>query len=229
MKPREDSRGEKYDRALSEAPADIYLPATDYGAILTPSFDARILKAAQIWPDGIGVVYTKMCDELVPMLQAPTARYVETAGEGCIYSHQYPYWFVDHEMADMAWMIGRVNFADVVVTQEKRPNSTHRLRDVEFWAKYFEFMALDRRNRAKSVINSPEFQAPDWLKEQMSNWHPLVEMRSRARNQRVISNAKAMEADRGEQGPPDEGYIRAKLRAEKRLMDLYNTALRAAA
>ncbi len=168
-----------------------------------------------------------MCDELVPMLQAPTAKYVEMVGY--TYSPEYPFWFVDHEMADMAWMIGRINFADVEVTQEKRPDNTHRMRDLEFWAKYYEFMALDRRNKARGIINSPDFQAPDWFKEQLSNWHPLVEMRSRARNQRVISNAKAMEADRGEQGPPDEGYIRAKLRAEKRLLDLYNTALRAAA
>ncbi len=218
VKPREDSRGEKYDRALKEAPADIYLPSVDYEPILTPGFDQAIINAARIWPDGIGVVYTMMCDELVPLLQAPTAKYVEKMGY--IYSHDYPYWFIDHEMADIAWMIGRINFADVKTNVSKRPSKTIRMWDVDFWATYYDLMALERRNKARAIINSPEFEAPDWLKLQMCNWFPLVERRSEGRNARVRSGASHCEQARGEQGERDAGYLRAKAKAEAKLQDL---------
>ncbi len=186
-RPREDSRGEKYDRALTDAPADVYLLAVDYAPILTPAFDAKILKAASLWPDGIGVVYTEMVDELVPYLQAPTARFVELLGY--TYSPEYPYWFVDHEVADIAWMIGRVNMTNIRCDVSKRPEKTMRMRDLSFWAAYYDLMALERRNKARSIIRHPDFQAPNWLKEQLCNWYPLIEMRSRGRNARVRAGA----------------------------------------
>jgi len=230
-KDREDSRGEKYDRALTECPADLYLLMTDHGACLTPGFDEKILEAGSIWPDGIGVVYTQMCDELVPMLQCPTAKYASKMGY--LYNHDYPYWFIDHEMADIAWAIGRINFADVRVDQGRRPKTTTRLRDLKFWASYYEFTVLERRAKIREIVMSPDFQAPDWLKKQLCNWTPLVESRSRHRNMRVIHGAEACERERGESSPPDEGYLRAKAKAERKMSELYsaykNTALRAAA
>ena len=225
IKPREDSRGEKYDRALTEAPADLYLPAADYGPFLTPGFDKRIIDAA-IWPDGIGVVYGPMCDELVPMFQVPTAKFV--AKIGYIFSHEYPFWFIDHELADIAWMIGRINFCDVHMDVSKRPGKTTRLRELNFWTAYYDFMALDRRVKARSVIMADDFEAPPWLKHQLCNWHPLTEKRSENRNARVRGSAAHCEEHRGESGPPDEGYLRAKEKAERKLNELY-TALRAAA
>lgn len=229
IKPREDSRGAKYDRALTEAPADIYLPAVDYAPITTPGFDQAIINAARIWPDGIGVVYSPMVDELVPFLQCPTAKFVEKLGY--IYSHEYPYWFIDHEIADIAWMVGRINFAQFEVDSSKRPQKTLRMRDLAFWASYYDLMALDRRAKARQIIKSADFEAPDWLKLQLCNWYQLVESRSCAhngRNARVRGGAASMEASRGEDGPPDEGYLRIKARAEEKLNQLY-TALRAAA
>lgn len=224
VKPREDSRGEKYDRVLTEVPADIYLPAVDYAPILTPGFDQAIINAARIWPDGIGVVYAPMVDELVPFLQAPTAKFVEKIGY--IYSHEYPFWFIDHEMADIAWMIGRINFTNIHVDVSSRPDKTIRLRDLEFWTKYFDFMAIDRRSKARSIINSPDFEMPDWMKLQMSNWYPLVEARSASRNMRVRAAAQQIEQRRGDEA--DQGYERVKARAERKLQEIY-TALRAAA
>lgn len=225
IKPREDSRGEKYDRALTEAPASVYLAAVDYAPIVTPGFDQKIIDAAEIWPDGIGVVYTNMCDELVPFLQAPTAKFVEKLGY--INSHEFPYWFSDHEIADIAWMVGRVNFADVNVDVSARPGKTLRLQELEFWTAYYDMMALDRRSKARAIINDPEFQLPDFLKQQFSNWYPLVESRSEARNRRVRASAAQCEEHRGE-AKPDQGYLRSKAKAERKLNELF-AALKAAA
>lgn len=216
--PREDSRGAKYDRVLRVAPADVYLPAVDYAPILTPGFDQAIIRASNIWPDGIGVVYAPMVDELVPYLQAPTAKFVEKMGY--IYNHDYPFWFIDHEMADIAWMIGRINFANIKIDASQRPKSTLRMRDLEFWTAYFDMMALERRKKAQSIIMSPDFEVADWQKIQMCNWYQLVEMRSVARNSRVRQWAKQTEQARGDGSPPDEGYLRAKARAETKVQQL---------
>jgi len=250
-RPREDTRGPKSDRALTDAPADLYLIGADYTPIITPAFDAAFLKAMQIWPDGIGVVYSQMCDELVPIFQAPTAKFVEKVGY--IHNPDYPFWFIDHELADLAWMVGRINFCDVTGDPSKRPKTTHRHHDIDFWTTYFDFMAIERREIARRIIRDPEFQAPEWLKYQMCNWFPLLERRSEVRNAHVRRGSmvsvkdvvallrhmleidpKDFQSIVGEQikrldkasarddGTPDAGYLRAKAKAEQKASDLYD-------
>lgn len=215
VKPREDSRGEKYDRALKEAPADVYLPAVDYAPIITEGFDQMLLDAASIWPDRIGVVYTPMVDEIIPGLQAMTAKFVQKVGR--IYNDEYPFWFIDHEVCDLACMIGRVTFADIEVDVSKRPGKTTRMRDLDFWTVYYDAMTLERRVKARAIIDDPEFEGPDWLKDQLRAWFPLTEMRSYRRNHEVRQNAVLYEGARGSQDAPDAGYIRAKTKAEAKL------------
>src|SRR5262245_51752153 len=48
IRPQEDSLGEKYNRVLTIAPADVYMTMVDYGPHLTKGFDQKILKAATI-------------------------------------------------------------------------------------------------------------------------------------------------------------------------------------
>ena len=142
VKPREDSRGEKYDRALIEAPADIYLPAVDCAPILTPGFDQIIINAARLFPDEIGCVYTPMVNASFPGLQAVTTKMVEKLGH--IYSHEYPYWFIDHELDDIARMIGRYVCVDVnVSTAPMRPARTIRMWDLAWWTSYFDAMTFE--------------------------------------------------------------------------------------
>lgn len=228
VKPRENAFGAKFNRALSESPSDLYMFCTDYAAILTPGYDEKMLKAARIWPDGIGVVYSDMCDELVPMLQAPTAKLAEKMGY--LYNPAYPFWFVDHELADMAWMIGRINFSGVNVDVSRRPNKTQRMRDLAFWTAYYDLTELERRAKARAIINSPDYQSPDWLKQQLCGWWPLLKKRSEARNARVRANAQANEQARGEpESPADEGYVSVKTQAELKLTELYQAIVKAAA
>ncbi len=218
VEPREDTRGEKADRALAAAPADIYLQGADYAPVVTWGFDQKIIDAV-VWPDKIGVVYAAMCDELVPTLQAPTAKFVEKMGY--TYSHDYPFWFIDHEMADVAWQMGRINFADVDVDVSRRPEKTLRLRDLDFWTRYFDIiMRYEVRPKVNEIVKSVDFEAPDWLKTQLCTWSPLLEKRSMMRNARVRATAAQCEQARGESEPPDEGYLRAKARAEQKVAAL---------
>lgn len=218
VEKREDSRGEKYDRALRAAPGSIYLVGHDCAPILTPGFDQIILdKAERCFPDGIGVVNTPMANASFPGLQAMTARFVEKMGY--IYSHEYPFWFIDHEIDDIARMIGRDPFVEVEVEiGPRRPGRTLRLRELKFWTTYFNAMTIERRRKAHDIINGDDFLAPQWLKEIALSWHPKTEARSLWINNGVFHDAEAIERDRGEQGEPDEGYRRLRTGAEAKLM-----------
>lgn len=215
MKPREDSRGEKYDRALTEAPADVYLPCVDYAPALTYGFDEMIIEASKLWPDGIGCVYTPMANASFPGLQAPSAKLVEMIGY--IYSPDYPYWFNDHELDDICRMIGRYTFVDAQFDYHThRPGNTIRLRDLAFWTDYFDAMAIERRAKARRIIDSPEFLLDAGLKRALANSYPAIEARSRNINWSVRQRAAAIEQERGESGD-DPGYARAFDRAQNKL------------
>lgn len=218
VKPREDSRGEKYDRALTEAPADVYLAAVDCVLMKSPGFDTKILEAASIFPDGIGCVYTTMANASFPTFQAPTAKLVEKLGY--IYSHDYPFWFIDHELDDIVKMIDRVSFTDIVVDRDSlRPRATIGLRDLVFWCAVFDSQQLQRRAKARSIIEAEDFLDPSWRKQLSLRHHPLIEYRSMWINQGVRQEAKGIEAARGGvDSEADERYLRIKARATKLLL-----------
>jgi hypothetical protein len=219
VKEREDTRGEKYDRALTECPGSIYLPCHDCAPILTPGFDRIILDAAAVFPDGIGCVYSPMANASFPAFQAITAKLVEKIGY--IYSHDYPFWFIDHELDDIARMIGRYIFVDIGVnTTTMRPAKSLRLRELDFWTKYFDYLTYERREVAHRIIDGEDFIAPAWLKTMLKTQHLAVEARSIHLNYEVRRAAHAIESTRGSDEPPDEGYIRAKQKAERKIIAL---------
>lgn len=219
VKPREDTRGEKYDRALIEAPADVYLPTCDYAPILTKGFDQSVIDAAALFPDGIGVVYSRMGNMTFPNYQGMTARLVEKIGY--IYPPWFPFWFIDHWMDDLAHLIGRISYADMYVDHHTlATGKTIGLRDLEFWTWLFDAGKLKRRAQARAIIDGSDFIEPEWRKELLRRHHPLTEQRSFAINQLVRQNIKAIEAIRGGVGgAPDERYERIKARADLLIVD----------
>ncbi len=215
VKPREDSRGEKYDRCFKEAPADVYMLGVDHSPIITPGWDQIVLDAAALFPDNIGVINAPMNNMSFPKLQAITHNLAEMVGY--TYNWDYPFWFIDHELDDMARMIGRYVFVDIEVDNDRLRvgNRTHRMRDLKFWTIYFETHAYTRREMANRIINSPEFMAPEWEKKMLSTWFPPVEARSAFINHDVFKNAEYLERECGANGaPPDPGYVRLREAAE---------------
>lgn len=228
-KPREDSRGEKYDRALTEAPAGVYLLAVDSTPILTPDFDQMIVNAANNFADGIGCVYTPMANASFPGYQAPTAKLVELIGY--TYSHEYPYWFIDHELDDICRMIGRFAFVDVRTNPNAtRPAKTIRLRDLRWWMDYFDAGMTTRREIARRIIDSPDFDEPEWRKAMLRSQYPVTESRSLFLHHQMRPQAENIEKLRGTGGEPDEGYLRIFEKARQRLKEMNRqTAIVAAA
>ena len=178
---REDSIGAKWNRCLLY-PASVYLPLADYTPYLTEGFDQKILDAAALFPDNIGVVYTHMANGSFPSSQGITHGLVEKLGY--MYPPYFPYWFVDHWLDDIAKLIGRISFADVQV-QNRKQSPTHEMRDVHFWTTFFDACRLLRRREARAIIDSSDFLEPEWRKEILRRHHPLIEFKSQFINDGV--------------------------------------------
>ena len=207
MRPREDSFGAKYNRILEIAPADVYLPMADYAPHVTPGFDTKILEAASLFPDGIGVVYNHWANLSFTDIDGMTSGLVKKLGY--LYPPYFPYWFVDHWVDDIVKLIGRISFADVWLDKSQRPG-THDRREVAWWATFFDAGVVHRRNLARSIIESDDFLEPEWRKKLLlSDYHMLIEERSKLTNDsaRQTQWHKAPEA-------VDERYKRIKAVAQ---------------
>lgn len=214
IRPREDNRGEKSDRVLTEAPADVYMIGSDSVPILTKGYDQLVLDAAKLFPDGVGVICTQMQNASFPSFQAVTQKWVDLIGH--IYCHDYPFWFIDHELDDLARMTGRIVFVDVADNAiPMRPTKTNRLRDLHFWCDYFDCATFRRRASAFRIID--QLDCPDYHKAMLRTWYHPVEARSLYLNHCARRDAAEIEAARGEPGEPDPGYLRAFDKARQTL------------
>lgn len=216
IEKREDTRGLKYDRALTLAPADVYLPAVDYAPILTPGFDRIINEAAALFPDGIGCVCTPMANASFPGLQAPTAGLVKALGY--IYPPQFPFWFIDHWLDDIARMIDRYVMVNISVDHTTRRGKTIGLRDLVFWSTFFDAHQLTRRRQALGIIKA--LDEPEWRKTMLRSNLSMVEYRSKWVNDIVREQAAQIEASQGTENPNDARYYRIKGAAVKELLTL---------
>ncbi len=217
IKPREDTRGAKYQRALTEAPADLYMVGHDATTITTKGFDQAFVNGGKLFPDGIGVVCSQMANASFPALQCVTQKWVDLVGY--IYNPIYPFWFIDHELDDLARMTGRVVYTEVDF--EGWPHhrmKTIRMRDLIFWIEHFDLAQPRRRLLAFKIINA--LDEPEWRKTMLRSWFHPVEKRTESIHKQLRVDAPKIEfgytdangdwhEPRAEGGEPDEGYLRA--------------------
>lgn len=183
IKPREDAIGDKWSRNL-ERPADVYTIQGDYRVPTKPGWDAMLNDAAALFPDGIGGVYSHMDNASFPAATALTHGL--TTKLGYFYPSVYPFWFVDHHADDILRIIDRIAFIDMSFdTVGGRKPNTHEMREVPFWATFFDCQRLVRRRAAHAIINSADFQEPEWRKKILLSHHPLIEYRSQWINDSV--------------------------------------------
>lgn len=168
--PREDSLGAKYNRIWRLVPSyDAYLVMVDYAPHITPGFDAKLLKAAEVFPDGIGVVYGPLVCQSLPAINCVTRGLVELM-EG-IYPEFFPFSLVDLWLDSIAQGIGRVAYAEVEIDRSKR-SPTMGWRDIPFWTVYYDQLWPEREKIIEHVIKA--MHGPLWLKnllrQRMPQW-----------------------------------------------------------
>lgn len=173
--PREDSVGAKWNRAL-RIPADLYLHQSDHGTFRIPGFDESLLRAARIFPDGIGVVYGPLVNPSFSGGMAVTARFAELFDNQILPTY-FPYWFADHWLDDIARITGRIAFTADASSDGGKLAGTQELREPSWWADWFDAAYLLRRFQAHKIICFME--EPAWRKCILYTHHPLVERRSR--------------------------------------------------
>lgn len=206
VQPREDTIAAKWNRALKE-PADVYLVAADDDPYITHGYDALFLRAAQIFPDGIGMVYGHLANASFTCAVSCTAKWAELTGY--IFPEYFPYWFVDHWTDDVARITGRISVADVK-TDQSNVGKTMEMREPGWWASWFDAAHLVRRKQAFDIID--KLDEPEWRKELQRNYHPIVEYRSRWINQGVRSRNEELSNWSGLDNA-DPRYLRLRDRA----------------
>lgn len=207
IKEREDTLGEKYNRALS-VPADLYMPMVDHTVPVTKGFDQLMLNAAALFPDGIGAVHTQMANASFAAYNAITAKWVETVGE--LYPTYFPYWFVDHWTDDLARMIGRISHADVMCDMGQKP-PTAELREPGWWGTWFDAAYMMRRAQAEKLLAAMENNLDGYGRRCINNF-PLIEHRSRWINDTVRAQNAQLSAQ-SRLSLQDERYQRVRKRA----------------
>jgi len=210
VKQREDTIAEKWNRILElETDADVFLAGADDDPYTTEGYDSLILGAARRFPDSIGMVYGHMANASFSRAVAPTRKLTEKLG--WMFPTHFPYWFVDHWTDDLAKIIGRVSFADVM-TDQTRPGKTQELREVGWWATWFDAAYLMRRKQAHNVIQGNDFDEPEWRKQVLLTHHPLIEFHSRWTNSHVRGISDQLHRWSGLDNA-DDRYQRVKARA----------------
>lgn len=209
VQPREDTLADKWNRAVL-TPADVYLVAADDDPYVTEGYDSLILRAADRFPDGIGIVYGHLANLSFTGAVAPTRRFIELSG-GVIFPPLFPYWFVDHWTDDVAKIIGRISFANIR-TDQSQAGVTQEMREPAWWATFFDCAYLLRRKQAHDIIDHSDFVCSEWQKALLKANHPLVDVRSRMINHSVRSQAKQLTQWAGNLAF-DERYNRVKSRA----------------
>ena len=219
VKPREDTLCEKMNRCLTAAPGDVYLFASDYGLFQNHGFDEHICDSAALFPDGIGVVNGPLANLSFSGVQCVTAKFAEF--NGGVWPGYFPYWFGDHWIDDVARMIGRLVYAPAIVdTHKLRPGYTHRLRDVDFWATFFDATYILRHRIAEKMFDAMD--DPQWRKDAQRRTFELTRQRSQILNTMVRNGKDHIHQSRGSGDKDDPHYDRAKARAEKLLLAIYD-------
>ncbi len=153
---REDSIGAVYNRLAAACDADLYINGADDFKIITPRWDGLLAQAANIFPDGIGMLgFGQMpWQTVLPGCAATTRGLIEKMG---YFMQDFtPYWWMDLWLYEIATMIGRNHHVpiDVEWTGSLR---TRGLRDFVYWVTFVHEMRAHRRAIAETIISSPDF------------------------------------------------------------------------
>lgn len=215
VKEREDTIAAKWNRALEE-PADLYMIKGDDDPLTGKDVDSKLLEAAKIFPDGLGMVYGHYANLSFPGVMCLTAGMTEQLQ--CIMPEHFSYWFCDHWMDDLARMIGRIVFADVR-TDQSQAKPTQECREPFWWATWFDAAAPLRHTLALNVMTKLKDDA--FHKEMNKNNWPWIDQRSRMINDGVRGNARQLEWMTGQPlSLKDERYQRVKEKAIARVPEM---------
>jgi hypothetical protein len=217
---RADTIGAVYNRCASTIDADLYINGADDVRIATPGWDLKLTRAAEAFLDNIGIIgFGQMpVQSTLPVLAAVTRGLVAKMG---YFQQDYtPFWWIDTWLYEIAAMIGRVQYADIDVACIG-PMKTRGLREVTYWAAFFDEMRSHRRSIAETILSSPDFLETADRKQALRRELDLIcaEFENGNANLRDPIYVKPLEGV-GHDAPDDGRYRRVKEHSLRMLQEL---------
>ena len=212
--PREDSIGAVYNRCAAAVSADVYINFADDAIITSQNWDARIVKELEKFPDGIGVIGLGEMPirSMLPGSSAVTRGMIDKMG----YFMQpfTPYWWMDTWLYEISVMIGRLLPMDLTV-EHGEWMKTRGMREVTYWAKFFDDTRKERRAMAERIIRGPDFKTVPTVKQ------ILLDKLDQECERFLFSNSGLRDPERAKEitdhfahdAPEDERYKRIKARS----------------
>lgn len=216
--PRENSLGAKYNRAMSYANPDatVFVLGLDDAAVATKGWDRKLMQAASLFADGVGVINSGPKEGLLqlPVATAVTKGWIEKVGFFC--PPYFPFWWHDTWIDEMSRFTGRYVWTDIAwdhhgASEQPGTHKTTRMRDVSWWAKFFDATRDMRMAKAREMIM--DFDDPAWLKSQLLSEMPAMAQSLWMRNGHVRENGRMFESTFGGERGIDSGYDQIKAQA----------------
>jgi hypothetical protein len=216
--PREKSLGAKYNRSAMYYPAEVYVLWADDQWIPTPEWDRKLEEAAALFPDGVGIIYFGNVPGVLQPGIAVTRKYVEKVGYFC--PPYFPYWWHDTWIDELGQMIGRIVYVDIDITMNELKGQSRGVREILFWAKFFDTMRVVRRDIALKIIEESDDQP--FRKDQLRQHMPALEAALAHRNSILRDPVRAalLESHYAFDAEANARYLAIKTEAELIMADL---------
>jgi hypothetical protein len=201
--PAPEALGEALNGLLDAVPGDVCVFLGDRTFILTPRWDLVIAQALSATPHG--VFWQTHPDLRTSCIFPVISRHWLDAARP-IFTNYFPFWFDDTWLAEL-WLFATGAAPIMLPTHAfRQAHKTARLRDLEFWYRFFfalRPMRIQRGREIGSRLGLPPVDAD------------RIRVALERNDAELLSRVPQIEAEYGVPGTvPDERYLQAKARAE---------------
>lgn len=215
--PREDSLGAKYNRAQINAIADWYVLGADDNLFVTQGWDEIIRKHAELYRGEPGLIYFGRLDGTLPTQMAIPHSFISY--QGFLFPPYWPFWFHDTWIDEIGHLTSRILWAPIQIQEIGGRGKTRGLRDVIFWAEFFELLRPAREEIAQRISNAYN---PPWLQLEIEQKMEIYRhfFASRTYQLRDKDTAITFERRMSVDAPSSERYLRIKAKAEAAIAEI---------
>ena len=133
--------------------AEIYMITCDDACYSTPGWDEVLRKTSAQFPDGIF-----LASPHDPMTADTCTypifgwRWLDTLET--IFPGHFPYWYDDRWVHQIGEMVGRFTWLPIIMQPIRGKGKTRRMRDLPFWARFFQLALDERKTSARKLIEA---------------------------------------------------------------------------
>lgn len=212
--------GVVWNRLIQRAEADIYCPFPDdsfvgcpfWDDVIVDTFKKRYAKA----PKECHVLgWNDLANPNQCTLPIVSREWVEMTGK--LYDERFPFWFYDTAVTEtFSFVMGQPVPCHPGLILAARKGVTQRMRDLEFWWRFFIHTRQERLENAKEYRARLGIELHDgMLDDCIKSWE--------RRDRYGMAEIDEFEAIAGERKPPTPEYLQAKADAES-LMNMEKAA-----